>query len=431
MTTEGNDNQNTPGEANGNGNGNANGNGNGNADGNGNGNEAVPAAAPAGEDGPGAPAPSRTTPPAPGGIAPRRSWIRRVLGHRTAVAATAAGLVGVLLGAGTVAWRTGTLPLATSDPCWDSLSKGSVSALFGDRRLKAEEQELRRDPRVASLSYGQCRITSYEGERARRQAIVKVHQLDGLYGKDGHTWPAEFLSSRMVALGDLPGMVSASRAWLALPQSCVGRPGRMGGATVVDVALGEHDFDSQFDFDRRDRAAMARVIVDATNGVMRDLGCTGTYAAPGKLPDLPTWGDLRPDSFCGVKGLELPARYRKWLETSRVGGDGGAARTCDAGQDYRSRVRMSTVVDPTVTGIYSLQLRSGGASVDGTRGHGVISPNRAVYRVECQTGEVVMTVETADRTDGADFVKDLLPGYVKAETERIGCGSVDVELPTP
>ncbi|MFJ9668885.1 hypothetical protein ACIRPP_30495 [Streptomyces sp. NPDC101219] len=425
MTNEGNDDQNTPGEANG------NGNGNGNGHGNGDGNEAVPDA-PAGGGTPGEPAPSRTTPPALGDITPRRSWIRRVLGHRTAVAATAAGLVGVLLGAGTVAWRTGTLPLATSDPCWDSLSEGSVSALFGDRRLEVEEQELRRDPRVASLSYGQCRITSYEGERARRQAIVKVHQLDGLYGKDGHTWPAEFLSSRMVALGgDLPGMVSASRAWLALPQSCVGRPGRMGGATVVDVALGEHDFDSQFDFDRRDRAAMARVIVDATNGVMRDFGCTGTYAAPGKLPDLPTWGDLRPDSFCGVKGLELPARHRKWLEVSRVGGDGGAARTCEAGQDYGARVRMSTVVDPTVSGIYSLQLRSSSASVGGTRGRGVISPNRAVYRIECQTGDVVMTVETVDRTDGADFVRDLLPGYVKAETERIGCGSVDIELPTP
>ncbi|MEU6527226.1 hypothetical protein ABZ892_31450 [Streptomyces sp. NPDC046924] len=33
--------------------------------------------------------------------------------------------------------------------------------------------------------------------------------------------------------------------------------------------------------------------------------------------------------------------------------------------------------------------------------------------------------------DDENFVRDLLPGYVEAESERIGCGSVKVKLPAP
>ncbi|WP_081238797.1 hypothetical protein [Streptomyces viridosporus] len=386
------------------------------------------------DDAGGASVPAGAAGTVPQGVAARPSWVRRLLRNRAVLASTAAGLVGVLLGAGTVAWRTDTLPLLKPDPCWDSLRDAGVSALFGDRRLEVEEQELRLDPNTASLSYGQCRITSFKGDRTRRQAIVRVHTLDGLYGKDGRSWPAEFLSSRMVALGtDLPGMVSASRAWLALPQSCVGRPGsRLGGATVVDVALGEHDFDTPSDYDEEDRDAMTRVIVDAANGVIRELGCTGAYRAPEKLPDLPHWDDVQPGAFCGVKGLELPARYREALVLNRVGGEGGAARTCDAGHDARPGIRMSTVVDPAVAGIYSLELRSGGARVDGTEGDGTISPTRAAYRLSCQTGPVVMAVENLEPSrDSANFVRDLLPGYVEAESERLGCGPVKVKLPAP
>lgn len=378
-----------------------------------------------GEFGPPVP-PGMTRDTSPGSARP--SPLRRLLRNRTVLAATAAGLVGVLLGAGTVAWRTDTLPLLKPDPCWDSLRDSSVSALFGDRRLEVDEQALRRDPSTASLSYGQCRITSFKGEEARRQAVVRVHSLDGLYGNDGRRWPAEFLSSRMVALGDgLPGMVSASRAWLALPQSCVGRPGLSEGATVVDVALGEHDFDTQSEYDGEDRDAMTRVVVDAANGVIRELGCTGTYRAPEELPALPEWEKVRPDAFCGVKGLELPAAYRKSLELNRVGGDGGAARTCDSGRDGYPGIRMSTVVDPAVAEVYSLELRKGGARVKGTKGGGMSGPTRAVYRLSCQTGPVVMVVEDIDllRSD-VNFVGDLLPAYVEAESERIGCGPVKV-----
>ncbi|MGV4889444.1 hypothetical protein ACSR0Z_23065 (plasmid) [Streptomyces viridosporus] len=399
----------------------------------GTGNETGNETGPGNDDVGGASVPAGAAGADPQGVAARPSWLRRLLRNRAVLASTAAGLVGVLLGAGTVAWRTDTLPLLKPDPCWDSLRDAGVSVLFGDRRLEVEEQELRLGPNPASLSYGQCRITSFKGDQARRQAIVRVHTLDGLYGKDGRDWPAEFLSSRMVALGTgLPGMVSASRAWLALPQSCVGRPGRLGAATVVDVALGEHDFDTPSDYDEEDRDAMTRVIVDAANGVIRELGCTGTYRTPEKLPDLPDWDDVQPDAFCGVKGLELPTRYRESLVLNRVGGEGGAARTCDAGHDAHPRIRMSTVVDPAVAGIYSLELRGGGARMDGTKGDGTISPTRAAYRLSCQTGPVVMAVEDLEpNRDGTTFVRDLLPGYVEAESERLGCGPVKVKLPAP
>ncbi|MFD4140393.1 hypothetical protein [Streptomyces sp. NPDC058572] len=361
----------------------------------------------------------------------RPSLLRRFLRHRTARAATVAGLVGALLGAGVVAWQTDTLPLLKPDPCWDSLDDSAVSALFGDRRLEVDEQALRRDPSVASLSYGQCRITSYKDEEARRQAIIRVHTLDGLYGKDAQRWPAEFLSSRMVTLGDgLPGMVSASRAWLALPQSCTGRPGSTQGPTVVDVALGEHDFDMQSEYDGEDRDAMTRVVVAAANGVIRELGCTGTYRTPDALPGLPRWDDVRPRTFCGVKGLELPATYRKDLELNRFGGDAGAARICDAGREGRPGIRLTTVFDPALAGILRQDTYKGGARITGTEGGGTLNPTRAVYQVSCQTGPVVFVAEDLDllRKD-ANFVRDVLPAYVEAETERIGCGAVKVELP--
>lgn len=359
----------------------------------------------------------------------RPSLLRRFLRNRTALAATVAGLAGLLIGAGTVAWRTDTLPLLRPAPCWNSLHESSLSGLFGDLRLEVDEQALQRSSST-SLSYGQCRITGFKNDQPRWRAIVRVHTLDGLHSTDSRNWPAEFLASRMVALGDgLPGMVSASRAWLALPQSCVGRPFMTQGATVVDVALGERAVDISPEYDRKDRDAMTRVVVEAANGAIRELGCTGTYQVPEKLPAIPKWDSVKPDAFCGVKGLELPAAYRESLSPSQVGGEGGAARTCEVG-GADVEVRMSTVVDPTVAEIYARETRASGTRVSGTKGTGSFGPTRGLYELSCQTGLVVMVVENLSRFgDNANFVRDLLPAYVEAESERIGCGSVKVKMP--
>ncbi|MEU2025219.1 hypothetical protein ABZ565_24200 [Streptomyces sp. NPDC016469] len=365
--------------------------------------------------------------------APRPPLLRRLLRSRTVRAATVAALAGALLGAGTVAWRTDTLPLLGPSPCWDSLGSGSMDALFGDRRTEVEEQSLHNDPMGEGGSYGQCRITSYEGDRARRQVTVNVRRLDGLRGTDSQDWPSEFLSSGMVSLGDgLPGMASPSRAWIALPQACTGRDD-FTGPTVVDIGMGRADFEVSSEYTLRDRAALTGALIDAVNGVIEDFGCSGTYREPRDLAAPVKWDDTEPSAFCGIKGLTLPAAYRKELDETRVGGEGGPARVCEAGSSFReASVRLTTVTDPVLAEIYSWDALRSGAPVTGTGGYGKVGGNRAVFRAVCQTGQVMFVMEQL-RPAGAGnrftFTRDLLPAYVAAESERIGCGPLKVTFP--
>ncbi|MEU2671834.1 hypothetical protein ABZ622_23795 [Streptomyces sp. NPDC007164] len=369
--------------------------------------------------------------PQPGPAPDRVPVLRRLLRSRTVRAVTAAGLAGALLGAGAVAWRTDTLPLVGPAPCWDSLTDATVSDLFGDRRTGVEEQSLQANPRDRESSYGQCRITGYKDDMARRQVTVRVHRLDGLRGTDAHEWPREYLAAGLVALGDgLPGMTSSTRAWLALPQSCTGRD-EFTGPTVVDVAMGQAGLEVSAEYSREDRAALTRAVVEATNGVIREFGCSGAYRVPRDLPALVTQQDTAADAFCGVEGLALPAAYRKDLARTRVGGDGGPARVCEAGGHYSPALRMTTVTDAALTEIFSRDALKAGLSVKGTKGYGRLDGTRALYRASCQTGPVVFMVEQLEPVADGDFglTRALLPGYVAAEAERIGCGPLKVTLP--
>ncbi|MFF7338507.1 hypothetical protein ACFZAT_14275 [Streptomyces sp. NPDC008163] len=365
--------------------------------------------------------------------APRPPLVRRLLRSRTVRAATAAALVGALLGAGAVAWRTDTLPLLGPSPCWNSLGSGSMDALFGDRRTEVEEQSLLNDPMGDDGSYGQCRVTSYEGDRARRRVTVNVHRLDGLRGTDSRGWPSEFLSSGMVPLGEgLPGMASSSRAWIALPQACTGRDD-FTGPTVVDIGMGRADFEVSSEYTLRDRAALTGALIDAVNGVIDDFGCSGAYREPRDLPAPVEWDDTRASAFCGIKGLALPAAYRKDLRQTRVSGEGGQARICEAGYDSdETSVRLTTVTDPVLAEIYSADALHSGAPVKGTRGYGKVGGNRAVFRAVCQTGQVMFVLEQlrpAGPGDRFTFTRDLLPTYVAAEAERIGCAPQKLTFP--
>lgn len=369
---------------------------------------------------------------APEPVPDRVPALRRLLRSRTARAVTAAGLAGALLGAGAVAWRTDTLPLAGPAPCWDSLADATMSDLFGDRRTEVEEQSLQAGPGDWKAMYGQCRITSYKDDAARRQVTLRVHQLDGLRGTDAHEWPREYLAAGLVPLGDgLPGMTSASRAWLALPQSCTGRD-EFTGPTVVDIAMGPAGLEGSAEYDREDRAALTRALVEATNGVIREFGCSGTYRTPHDLPSLVTEQDTRADAFCSVKGLTLPAAYREELARTRVGGgDGGPARVCEVGDASSPSLRMTTVTDAALTEIFHRDVLKSGLPVKGPKGYGKLNGGRALYRASCQTGHVVFMVEQFERTDDGGFglTRELLPGYVAAEAERIGCGPEKVTLP--
>ncbi|MFF0739964.1 hypothetical protein ACFYVL_06140 [Streptomyces sp. NPDC004111] len=366
-------------------------------------------------------------------LVPTRTALRPLRPTRTAVTGTALVLAGALLGAGTVAWRTDTLPLLKPAPCWNSLSDTTLDAMFRDLTLKVDEQALESDRPLGARAFAQCRITSHRRESGRvlTRTVVRVHTLDGMDGDESSRWPDEYLSSHMVALGgDLPGLASPTRGWLALPQSCEGAGSH--AITVVDVAVGEQVPDQRSPYDLQDRDAVTRVLVDAANGAVRALGCSGVYRAPERLPAVPEWRPAVPDAFCGVRGLGLPGRYRQELELTRVGGAGGAARTCDAGSTGSAKARMSTVVAPELAEALSYQIRRGGVRVEGTKGHGALGPAQGMYVVPCQTGDVVMRVDvpSGEPLGGrGDFVRELFPAYVEAEAARLGCGPEKVRTP--
>ncbi|MGA4999253.1 hypothetical protein ACPCB7_14665 [Streptomyces arboris] len=381
-------------------------------------------------------------------VAPRPPLLKRLVRSRVARAVTAAGLVGVLLGAGTVAWSTDTLPLLSPDPCWDTFDDALATRVFGDRKTVAETQRLQMDPRGRAASYGQCRITSYqEGkkERAVRQLTVRVHRPAGYGERTNGVWPSEFLESDMVPLGaGLPGMVSPTRAWLALPESCTGQPDILSNSTVVDLAMGDAgDSGMAPEYDRKDRAALSEAVVAVTNGVLRELDCSGAYSAPApdELAALVGWQDAKPDALCGIEGLTVPAAYSHALRRERVGegGGGGAARTCEAGGTYPpGDLRLMTVVDPGLARIHVRDATFGGtrlsAAKGGPSGFGTIDVTRGVYVAQCQTGDVTFLVEkvksvSSEKGKGPNLIRALLPKYVEAEAERIGCGPIRLKLP--
>ncbi|MFE2290660.1 hypothetical protein [Streptomyces sp. NPDC059452] len=377
------------------------------------------------------------TPGSPGAAPVRRSLLGRFLRNRTARTATVAGLVGALLGAGVVAWRTDTLPLVGPRPCWDSLDGSAMTDLFGDRRTEVAEEDLQPDPQGERLAYGHCRITGYGEVRGKetafQQVTVHVRRLDALFGTDSRKWPAEFLAANMAPLGEgLPGMASGTRAWIALPESCTG--GGDSGPAVVDAGKGQAGLDLDSAYDPAERAALARAVVAVANGVMRDFDCSGTYPAPGELADPVDWTDADHRAFCGIPGFVLPARHRSSLTTTRtVAGDGGPARVCEGSPGRgrgRAYLRFTTVVDPLTANIFTKDLFDGGPRVRGTKGRGTLNATRAVYELNCQSGRVVFMVEQLKGMEsGYPYTRDLLPAYVAAEAERIGCGPEKVTLP--
>ncbi|WMX47306.1 hypothetical protein RGF97_24210 [Streptomyces roseicoloratus] len=315
-------------------------------------------------------------------------------------------------------------------PCWDSFDEDTMKGLFGDRETRVEEQVLENDGNARGMTWGECRITSYDGDRIRRRVNVDVHRLDGLYGTDGHRWPREFLTSWAVPLGEgLPGMASGERAWIALPEGCTGVVGEFEAAAVVDVSMGMGR-DHPSAYEEEDRADLTRAVVAAANGVMRDFGCSGTYRTPDRLPAVPERGPVSATSFCGIKGLKRPAGTDKSLTWTRTNGDGGPVRVCEAGyESLGASIRLTTVVDRGLVDLFGKDVLKGGSGVDGPKGYGKVNATRAVYRARCQTGPVVFMVEQ-DRPlydDAARLTRELLPAFVEAEAERIGCGPETVK----
>lgn len=364
-----------------------------------------------------------TPSPAPGG-----RW-RRLVRGRPGVAVVGA-LVGALLGAGAVAWRTDTLPYVQGDMCWGSLSQDVVSGLFSEGEIRARELPIERARGNDDRVLGECRLTRYEDDRPRWQIAARVRALDELNGLDAREWPREFLSPRMVPLGGgIDGMVSPSRAWVALPKGCVSSSGRPHAPYVVELSSGSADMERESDPEYR--PALARAVVRLANGVMEEFGCSGRYADPGELPAPAERAEAPERDVCGVKGLRWPdwPRKGKNYEYSQLvpAGDRAGVRSCDISLlGDRPEVRLTTVDDPDLAQLFRAPALQGGEQVKGT-GYGRLGGDLSVFRTSCQTGDVVFVVQEFGTSHA--WARALLPAYAKGEARRIGCGDVTVELP--
>ncbi|NML54913.1 hypothetical protein HHL19_34385 [Streptomyces sp. R302] len=347
-------------------------------------------------------------------------------------AALAGLLVGALLGAGTVAWRTDTLPLVPRELCWGTLSEDVAFGMFSrEGRLEARELPLEHARGNDARVRGECRITRIEDDERRWEVTATVRDLDELHGLDMREWPDAFLSPRMAPLGgEITGMVSPNRAWAALPKGCLSSSGNAHAPRVVDVSAGVEWIERDDDESRR--AALARTVVHMVNGLMEKYGCSGRYAEPGDLAPLAETRDAGLDELCGVKGMRLPAADRpgkksEYSYRERVTpGSGEGVRACDIGmRTERPDIRFMTIEDPDLAQIFMTRAFKGGGEPLKGDGYGRVGGDLSVYTTRCQTGDVVFVVRAFD-SRAVDWSRRLLPAYVKSEAKRIGCGDVTV-----
>ncbi|WP_431780917.1 hypothetical protein [Streptomyces chumphonensis] len=361
------------------------------------------------------PGDDRPAPPAPEAVDPpnRAGRLRRLaLGRPGAIVAGL--LAGALLGGAAVAWRTGELPLREHRVCWESLSQEAVAGFLGGDDIEAHDLPLNSGLRGSERILGTCRITR-EVDGRTREVIASVRVLDGLHGLDVREWPDAFLSARMVPLGgEVTGMVSPARAWAALPAGCLSR--RDQPPAVVDLSWGSERFDDAGGAERRDR--LARGVVELLNGVMRDRGCEGRYAAPsGELAPVNVLERVPQAELCDVAGLPVPERFRAEGEEERdlpfhlvTSGGGAGVRVCQVGDDpARPDLVLRTIDDPRLARVYA--------------GGGPHGGDLFVATARCQTGPAVF-VARADH-DAVAVLEDVFPAYVRAETRRLACDDAD------
>ncbi|MDH6225246.1 hypothetical protein [Streptomyces sp. MJP52] len=358
---------------------------------------------------------------------PRRWRWRRLLRGRVRPL-LAAGLAGALLGAGGVAWQTRTGPFAPDEVCWGALSRDDLAATFlRPEDVKAVEAPVLHSERSTDGPTGSCQLTNSDGDAWAFTA--RVHRLDDRNG-DNRKWADEFLSARLTPLGGgLLGMASDNRAWLAVPDGCLGRPGDFEGPTVVDIAHGRIT-GTEPRTEHRD--GMARMVVKLVNQVSEDLGCTGTIADPvERLPKAARYTRTeKPDALCGIEGLALGGKHRPDQAPMITVGP-GPVRTCDRDITHsQSKQRLMTVEDPRLAGIFTRMALNEGDRVRSSVGYGGLGPNLGVFQARCQAGDTVFVVQAHGDGAGADL-RTLFPRYVEAEAARLGCGPLKLELPRP
>lgn len=359
----------------------------------------------------------------------RHQWRWRRLLRGRVRPLLAAGIAGVLLGVGGMAWQVQAGPFAPDEVCWGALSRDDLAPIFREPQdVKAVEAPVLHGARSMDGPTGNCQLTNSDGDEWSLTA--RMHRLDDRAGDDGK-WADEFLSARLTPLGGgLLGMASDSRAWLAIPDGCLGRPGHLDGPTVVDIAQGS--WISDMEPRTKERDAMARMVVKLVNKVSADLGCAGTIADPvERLPKAARYTRTeKPDAVCGIKGLTL-GKKRKPTRYPVITDGQGPVRTCDRDiTGSQPEQRMMTVEDSRLAGIFTRMALYEGDRVRSAAGYGGLGPNLGVFKARCQTGETVFLVQVNEGGTSAD-VRTLFPRYVEAEAARLGCGPLKLKLPRP
>lgn len=228
----------------------------------------------------------------------------------------AAGLAGLLIGAGTVAWweEAGPFQDGSARSCWDSLT-GADLPLRADREKWGEAQDVRAEEvaPLRSSPTGHCRIT--DGWNTLR---VRVHQPSSWQAEikpvaaDSWPWTLTHVTSDMTWLGgELRGMASSTRAWLALPASCVS-PTAWDGPVIVDISIGGEEIRGADEEYRTVRDSLARTVTRVANGTMRELGCDGEFLCRRIFPILSPESGF-PRSAC--------AESRAWLSPRSIRSD--------------------------------------------------------------------------------------------------------------
>ncbi|MFI0819068.1 hypothetical protein ACH4TX_24190 [Streptomyces sp. NPDC021098] len=362
-----------------------------------------------------------------------RSWWRRLTRGRLRLGVTmgvAGAVAGALLGGAGVAWQAEAGPFADDRACWGALDRDDVAALFGGKTdIKTSEVPITAGRGGSEGPSGICRLTSPRGSQVTAQA----HRLDPRFGGAGDRWADEYLSSRLTPLGGgLLGMASDSRAWLAVPEGCVGRQSDIDGPVVIDVDGGWTIYDDGVNTAARDQ--LARAVVKLVNGYMADRGCSGTLADPvDRLPKPARFLEEKPDALCGIEGLRLPGADRHYaLERPLVTRGAGPVRTCDRDVLFgHPKLRLMTVEDPRLAALYGSLSLDGAAHRIKARdrdGVGFVRDDLGLFQAECQTGPVTFLVRADDGSRPGD-IRALLPRYVAAEADRIGCGPLRITVP--
>ncbi|MFI0778926.1 hypothetical protein [Streptomyces sp. NPDC021212] len=361
-----------------------------------------------------------------------RWWHWRTLTRgrlRLAVTTGVAGAVaGALLGGAGVAWQAAAGPFADDRACWGALGRDDVAALFdGKTDIETSEVPLTVGRAGSESPSGICRLTSPRGWRI----TVQAHRLDPRFGGAGDRWADEYLSSRLTPLGGgLLGMASDTRAWLAVPEGCAGRQSDIDGPVVIDMDAGWTIYDGEINTAARDQ--LARAVVKLVNGYMADQGCSGALADPvDRLPKPARFLDEKPGALCGIEGLRVPGE-RYALARPMVTRGAGPVRTCDRDVVFgHPELRLMTVEDPRLAALYQGLSLKGAAHRIKARDHdgtGFVRDDMGLFQAECQTGQVTFLVRADDGSRPKD-IRTLLPRYVAAEADRIGCGPLRITVP--